>query len=297
MSNGSGKKKNSTTARTTTTASIPVVAEVVDYDWRDARRDQNNTQSNEEFITDIAGLTNEGLSIFNGDDQAVRDYFTVENLADTDFGFVAWTDYDEVEHEYRPTQRDFNEMADMVINNEWHIAEVVEAPTAPVYELGDAPKHIRFDLRAYNSRVFIADGFISDNHALVALPRLTNPQKTVKEFIAIGDGSWINKGMWSNSDIPPLTDHYNKVMNAERIEVVSAVRPATAVESQPFVNVKQVLTVGAGNQTFGFDAKYLAPLITAAGEGAQVAIHDNKFGVVRDHNNEFVGMVGKLVEF
>ena len=128
MSDGSSSKKNGATAGQESVAAKAAAPEVVDYDWRDARRDQNNTQSNEEFITDIAGLTNEGLSYFNGDEKGVRDYFTVTNLADMDFGDVAWTeiDYDdgkEVDRVYVLTQRDLDEMADLVIRKDWHLAD------------------------------------------------------------------------------------------------------------------------------------------------------------------------------
>lgn len=106
------------------------VAPVAAYDWRDAWRDSRDpSQSEEQFITDTMLMTNEGLSAFEGDEQAVREHFTVENIQSfgSEFGRLSWTETDdegeELEREYVLTQTDLDEMADLVIRNGWHKPE------------------------------------------------------------------------------------------------------------------------------------------------------------------------------
>jgi len=188
------------------------------------------------------------------------------------------------------------------------VAEV-EAPAAPIYELGDAPKHLRFDpQRDLTNKVIIADGYISNGYVLAALPRFTTQQKTVKEFIAKGDGVYTHGSPVScveKSEVPSLSDVRWKmempkppVQLGERpvVEAVSQVRLVEDNKVAAHYHTKQVLEVTADHDDIFFcDAKYLAPLITMAGGGARVSIHNGKAAVVYDRNNEFVGLVGLLL--
>lgn len=99
--------------------------------WRGVWRNHlaNKYQDDQDFISSVTGLNGEfGLQDFNGDDQAVRDYFTVESMRDMgpDFGFIEWEDYKgfgRVQAEHRLTQSELTDMADTVISNGWHVTD------------------------------------------------------------------------------------------------------------------------------------------------------------------------------
>lgn len=95
-------------------------------------------------IEHLAGLDQDGFESFDGDEEAVRRYFTLGAFRSMDLDRIEWTDTDEdgqeLERSYSLTQGDLDEMAKLVIENRWHMRDA-----DPAEELG------RFNSTAANA--------------------------------------------------------------------------------------------------------------------------------------------------
>lgn len=130
MSGSAYKKTNSTTVRQT--AQVVVNADFPDgYNWRDAWRDHDKFVDGTRRYTDdlsvfVGMLTGLDYGDELGTEDEVREYYTVENMRDlgSDFGVLSWTEPDdvgnEVEREYRLTQDDLNELAELELERHWY---------------------------------------------------------------------------------------------------------------------------------------------------------------------------------